>query len=111
MIRFLFRFAATLALAAAVVMAVLDATRTVAAKTVVLTPLMTSWQATCPEGPARARQFIEQRLSAVVWDPRNGHHSFDARLCRIRAAGAFAVCDRPQAAPAYREVCHRQLKL
>ncbi len=69
MIRFLFRFAATLALAAAVVMAVLDATRTVAAKTVVLTPLMTSWQATWPEGPARARQFIEQRLSAVVWDP------------------------------------------
>ena len=43
MIRFLFRFLATIALAVAVIMAVLDATRTVAAGEWVMTSLGTSW--------------------------------------------------------------------
>ena len=69
MIRFLFRFAATLALAVAAVIAILDATRTVAAKTLVLTPLMTSWQATWPDSLASVRLFLDQRVAAFAWDP------------------------------------------
>ena len=43
MFRFLFRLLASLALAVAVIMAVLDVTRTIAASHLVLTPLGASW--------------------------------------------------------------------
>lgn len=69
MIRGLLRLLAMLALCIGVIMAVLDATRTVAAQTLVTTPLMESWQATWPEGLAGLQAFIEQRLFGVLWDP------------------------------------------
>lgn len=69
MIRALFRLLAMLALAIAVIMAVLDATRTVAAKALVMTPMLTSWQTTFPEALANLQTFVEERLAGFLWDP------------------------------------------
>jgi hypothetical protein len=69
MIRFLFRCLSTVALAIGVVMAVLDATRTVAASTLVMTPLGTSWAAASPDTMEQARAFVTQKLGAALWDP------------------------------------------
>lgn len=69
MIRFLFRFFATIALAIAVIMAVLDATRSVATKTLAMTPLLRSWQGSWPDGAAAAQAFFEQKIHPWVWDP------------------------------------------
>lgn len=69
MIRFLFRFLATASLAIAVIMAVLDATRTVAAKTLVMTPLLASWEKTFPRQLEQFRAFLEQDIYPSAWDP------------------------------------------
>jgi hypothetical protein len=68
MIRFLFRLLATVMLAIAVVMAVLDATRTVAAGTLVLTPLGSSWLALSPDTIGKAQAAIEA-IHPALWDP------------------------------------------
>jgi len=68
MIRFLFRLAATVALAVAVIMAVLDATRTVAASALVLTPLKTSWNAVSPDTLAASETFVRDRIGPLAWD-------------------------------------------
>jgi len=68
MIRFFFRFLATVSLAVAVVMAVLDATRTVAAGNFVLTPLGTSWMSVSPETLEKAQDSIAA-LYPLLWDP------------------------------------------
>jgi hypothetical protein len=69
MIRFLFRLLATLALAVAVIMAVLDATRSVAASAVVLTPLGTSWYGVSPETLNLAQATIQRNVHPALWDP------------------------------------------
>ena len=69
MIRFLFRFLATVSLAVAVVIAVLDATRTVAAGNWVLTPLGTSWLAVSPDTLEKTQSTIETYLHPALWDP------------------------------------------
>ncbi len=69
MIRFLFRLLATLALAVAVIMAVLDATRSIAASALVLTPLGESWQSASPATFETARQTIGTDIWAPLWDP------------------------------------------
>lgn len=69
MIRFLFRFSATAALAASVIMAVLDATRSIAASALVMTPLATSWSAASPDTLGQAETFVRQRLDPLLWDP------------------------------------------
>lgn len=68
MIRFLFRLAAMVALAIAVIMAVLDTTRTVAASHLVLTPLKTSWGAVSPDTLAAAEGFVREKIQPLVWD-------------------------------------------
>ena len=68
MIRFLFRLAAMVALAVAVIMAVLDTTRTVAASKLVLTPLKTSWNAVSPDTMAAAETFVRGKIEPLVWD-------------------------------------------
>jgi hypothetical protein len=68
MIRFLFRFLATVSLAIAVVMAVIDATRTVAAGDLVMTPLGTSWMSVSPDTLERARDTIAA-IHPALWDP------------------------------------------
>lgn len=68
MIRFLFRLLATLLLAIAVVMAVIDATRSVAAGQLVMTPLGASWLAVSPDTLERAQAAIAG-IHPGLWDP------------------------------------------
>ena len=69
MIRFLFRLLATIALAVAVIMAVLDATRTVAAGEWVITSLGTSWMMLSPGTLESAQKAVETGLHPALWDP------------------------------------------
>jgi hypothetical protein len=69
MIRFLLRFLATIALAVSVIMAVLDATRTIAAGDWVMTPLGASWLAVSPTTLESAQKAVESWLHPVLWDP------------------------------------------
>ncbi len=69
MIRFFFRFLAVVALAVAVILAVVDATRSIAASEVVLTPLGTSWSDVSPATLDGARAVTERYLFAALWDP------------------------------------------
>lgn len=68
MIRFVFRLLAALVLAAAVVMAVLDATRTVAAGALVMTPLGESWSAAFPASLAAIETLLQAKVQ-WLWDP------------------------------------------
>jgi hypothetical protein len=68
MVRFLFRFLATLSLAIAVVMAVIDATRSVAASNWVMTPLGVSWLAVSPDTLDKAHTAIVA-IHPTLWDP------------------------------------------
>jgi hypothetical protein len=67
MVRFVFRLLATVSLAVAVVLAVLDATRSVAASRLVLTPLGESWKAASPHTLENARLAVESRWP-FLWD-------------------------------------------
>ena len=58
-----------MSLALAVILAVVDATRSIAASGLVLTPLGTSWAATSPETLDGAKMVVEQYLLQVLWDP------------------------------------------
>jgi hypothetical protein len=69
MIRFLFRFLATVALAVAAIMAVLDATRTVAASKLVLTPLGEAWADTLPSLLVSTEQTVRNSIHPLAWDP------------------------------------------
>jgi hypothetical protein len=69
MIRFLLRVLAMVALAVAVIMAVLDATRTIAASQLVMTPLGSSWSSASPDTLASAQAFVEQKMHPLLWDP------------------------------------------
>jgi hypothetical protein len=67
MVRFLFRFLATVLLAVAVILAVLDATRSVAMSRLVLTPLGESWKALSPATLESVRTALEARWPPL-WD-------------------------------------------
>ena len=69
MFRFLFRLMATFALAVAVIMAVLDVTRTIAASTLVLTPLGASWVSASPATLDAMQAFIIANAHPLVWNP------------------------------------------
>ncbi|WP_394888875.1 hypothetical protein ACG873_27415 [Mesorhizobium sp. AaZ16] len=69
MVRLLFRLLAMIALAVAVIMAVLDATRTIAAEQLVLTPLNTSWMTMSPDTLDAVRVFVQDRIHPLIWDP------------------------------------------
>jgi len=69
MIRFLFRLMATFALAVAVIMAVLDVTRTIAASRLVLTPLGASWLSVSPATLEVAQTFVIEKAHPLVWNP------------------------------------------
>ncbi len=67
MIRFVFRLLSLFALSVAVIMIVLDSTRSIAVSAPVMTPLVQSWQAVSPETILAARQFSDARLSPMIW--------------------------------------------
>jgi hypothetical protein len=69
MFRFLFRLMATFALAVAVIMAVLDVTRTIAASRLVLTSLAQSWRGVSPTTLERMQSFIIDYAHPLVWNP------------------------------------------
>jgi hypothetical protein len=68
MIRFLLRLLAIFSLAIAVVLGVLDATRTVAASQLVTTPLGESWQGGMPASFDATQAFVRGKLGASAWD-------------------------------------------
>jgi hypothetical protein len=66
MVRFIFRALAMLALAVAVILAVLDATRSIAASFVVTTPLAESWLAASPD----SLQWLQAKAELYgIWAP------------------------------------------
>ena len=69
MFRFLFRLMATFALAVAVIMAVLDVTRTIAASRLVLTALGDSWLNVSPSTLERVQSFVMEKAHPLVWNP------------------------------------------
>ena len=56
-------------LALAVVLAVLDITRSITASVIVMTPLMESWSAISPATLEAAQQAVEGWGVAFLWDP------------------------------------------
>lgn len=69
MIRLVLRLLSTVALAIAVIMAVLDATRTIAASALVMTPLGVSWRAMSPDTLDRVQAFVTATLHPLLWEP------------------------------------------
>jgi hypothetical protein len=69
MIRFVFRALALFALAVAVVMAVLDATRSIGASHLMLTPLGESWYSVSPETLNLSQALIQRYTLPMLWDP------------------------------------------
>ena len=69
MFKALLRLLSMILLAVAVIMAVLDATRSIAADTVVMTPLGASWAALSPDSLGRFEALVRASLPAPAWDP------------------------------------------
>lgn len=69
MIRFVFRLLAMAALCVAVILAVLDGARSVAASEIVMTPLGKSWFAASPETLNLAQALVQRYLLPAIWDP------------------------------------------
>ncbi len=69
MIKFLFRFMGLFLLAVAVILAVIDATRSVAASELVMTPLGQSWFAVSPSTINLAQALVQRYTLPVIWDP------------------------------------------
>lgn len=85
MIRALIRLMSMVALAVAVIMAVLDATRSIAADAVVMTPLGASWAALAPSSLDRLELLATESLPALLWDP------VAVGLLRLPGFAVFAV--------------------
>lgn len=69
MIRFVFRVLGMAALSIAVILAVLDGARTVAASKLVLTPLGTSWFSVSPDTLNGTQAAVQRYLHPAIWDP------------------------------------------
>lgn len=63
------RLVSMVLLAIAVIMAVLDATRSIAAGVVVMTPLASSWAALSRQSLAGFEALVTGSLPGFVWDP------------------------------------------
>src|SRR5690606_24397609 len=69
MIKASLRLVSMVLLAAAVIMAVLDATRSIAAGVIVMTPLGSSWAALSRQSLAGFEALVTENLPGFVWDP------------------------------------------
>ena len=69
MFRFIFRVLATFCLAVAVIMAVLDATRSIASDMIVMTPLSESWRSVSAQSYAAAEAAVSEIIAPYAWDP------------------------------------------
>ena len=68
MLRFIFRRAALSAVAIAVRLGVIPTTRSVAASSLVMTPLNASWLAVSPDTRAAFETFVRAKAGPLVWD-------------------------------------------
>lgn len=68
MIRFLLRLLATIALALAVILAVIDVTRSIAASAWIFTSLAQGWQSVSPESLEAVRQAVKQSAWPAGWE-------------------------------------------
>jgi len=69
MFKALLRLLSMVLLAVAVIMAVVDATRSIAAGAPVMTPLRSAWMAVSPQSYAGFEAWAGENLPALVWDP------------------------------------------
>ena len=69
MFHFLFKILGLFVLALAVVLAVLDITRSITASDVVLTPLASSWAAVSPQSLLSSRELVQEWVHPYLWDP------------------------------------------
>lgn len=67
--RFVFRLLSLFALAVAVIMAVVEATRMIAAASWKFTPLERSWQAASPGSYYLLREALVENGLSLLWDP------------------------------------------
>lgn len=69
MIKALLRLVSMVLLAIAVIMAVLDATRSIATGAVAMTPLAASWKGVSPQSLASFEALVRENLPGLAWDP------------------------------------------
>ncbi len=69
MFNFLFKAAGTVVLALALVAAVLDVTRSIAASSVVITPFGSAWASLSPSTLESARASVVEMVHPFVWNP------------------------------------------
>ena len=69
MFHFLFKILGLFVLALAVVLAVLDITRSITASDVILTPLASSWAAVSPQSLLSSRELVQTWAHPYLWDP------------------------------------------
>ncbi len=69
MFKALLRLLSMIVLSVAVIMAVLDATRSIAAEALVVTPLAASWAGVSPATLDSVRVAFAQHVPAFFWDP------------------------------------------
>lgn len=69
MLKFLSRIIGLFLFSIAIIMAVTDATRTVAASELVTTPLGESWVSVSPTTLNQAQWLVQQYTLPVLWDP------------------------------------------
>jgi hypothetical protein len=67
--RLILRIAGTVLIACAVILVIIDGTKSLAANTLVLTPLETSWMEMHAESLVALRAFLETRLFGPVLKP------------------------------------------
>lgn len=69
MFKALLRLLSMILLSVAVIMAVLEATRSIAAGALVVTPLGASWKALSPDSLLRFEELVRTTLPDLFWDP------------------------------------------
>ena len=69
MFHFLFKIVGLFVLALAVVLAVLDITRSITASDVILTPLASSWATVSAESLLSTRELVQAWTHPYLWDP------------------------------------------
>lgn len=69
MFHFLFKIVGLFVLAMAVVLAVLDITRSITASEIILTPLAGSWAAVSPETLLSTQELVQTWTHPYLWDP------------------------------------------
>lgn len=67
--KLLFRLLALISLSIAVISAVVDASRSLAASTLTLTPLLKGWSDFAPASLSWLQVHIQQYLPVFMWDP------------------------------------------